>query len=105
MYAIVAVSGHQYRVSPGELVQVNLLPNKEGEVIDLSAVLVVDDKNTSVGKAAEKILVKAQVVRHLQADKIHVRRFRAKSRYSKHIGHRTKLTELKITAIGGHTSK
>ncbi len=105
MYAIVAVSGHQYRVAPGELVHVNLLPHKVGTMIDLPAMLVVDDKDVELGKAAEKIVVKAQVVRHLQGDKIHVRRFRAKSRYSKHTGHRTQLTELKITAVGKQTSK
>jgi len=43
MYAIVQTGGKQYRVSPGDSIDVEKLPQEVGEQVELSEVLMVTD--------------------------------------------------------------
>ncbi|MEK9133914.1 MAG: 50S ribosomal protein L21, partial [Pseudomonadota bacterium] len=50
MYAVIESGGKQYRVSPGDVIQVEKLDAPEGQTVDLSQVLMVsDDQGVRVG--------------------------------------------------------
>jgi large subunit ribosomal protein L21 len=102
MFAIVEISGKQYKVAKGDVVSVDRLPGKEGETVTFTTVLLTNtDGKTSVGKpAVAGAKVTAKIVKQFKGDKIDVRRYKSKVRYRKQTGFRAQLTELEITSIG-----
>ena len=52
MYAVVATGGKQYRVAPGEVVQVEKVPGEVGESVEFGQVLLVapDEGDIVVGR-------------------------------------------------------
>ena len=101
-YAVVKIGGSQYKVSEGSQLEVDRLPQKEGETVELSEVLlVVDEGQVKIGQPiVSDTHVKAKVLTHLKGEKIRVARFRAKSRSRKVRGFRAALTKIKIEKIG-----
>ena len=106
IYAIVEIGGKQYKVSSGQLIEVDRLDVTEGETVELDKVLLLagDDKVT----VGTPIVEGAKVIATSQGDskgkKIIVFRYKPKVRYRKKTGHRqlyTKLTIDKILGPGG----
>ena len=53
MYAVIETGGKQYRVAPGDVIQVETLPGEVGSEIEFDRVLtVVNDANEVVAGAA-----------------------------------------------------
>ncbi len=100
MYSVIYIKGHQYKVEPGQSIVVDKLDSQVDQIVSYPSLLFVDGQTVKVGKEAASLLVRARVIRHFKGDKIDVRRFRAKSRYRRHIGFRPYFTELKIEEIG-----
>ena len=101
MYAIVKTGGKQYRVQPGDTIEVERLVGEPGSTLDLDEVLLVGgDGETRVGSpVVPNAVVRAEVVGHPRGEKIIVFRFKAKARYRRKTGHRQELTRLRITDI------
>ena len=102
MYAIVKTGGKQYRVQPGDTIDVERLAGEPGSTVDLEQVLLVggEDVETRVGApVVPNAVVRAEVVGHPRGEKIIVFRFKAKARYRRKTGHRQELTRLRITDI------
>lgn len=98
-YAVVEINGKQYKVQPGQQVVVDHLPNnKEGdEVLFEKVILSAQDGKVQVGMpVVSDIKVIAKVLGHEKGNKIDVFKYKAKSRYRKHIGFRSQLTRLEI---------
>jgi len=97
-YAIVSTSGSQYRVEENQIITVDLL---NPEVKSLTEVLlIVDEDKIKIGDPTIKgASVDFEVVKNYQGEKMDINKFRAKSRYRKHIGFRAQLTDLKILKI------
>jgi len=97
-YAIVSTSGSQYRVEENQIITVDLL---KPEVKSLTEVLlIVDEDKIKIGDPTVKgASVDFEVVKNYQGEKMDINKFRAKSRYRKHIGFRAQLTDLKILKI------
>ena len=65
MYAVIETGGKQYRVAPGESVQVETLAGDIGAEVEFNRVLaVVDGDAVKAGSAAAGALVKATIVEH-----------------------------------------
>ena len=98
MYGIVEITGHQYRVAPGEIIDVDKLGAHEaGAIIELDRVLYIGGEKPLVGLptvSGAKVTVK--VIRHDKARKILVFK-RRPGLYQKKRGHRTHFTALLIT--------
>ncbi|MEA3403338.1 MAG: 50S ribosomal protein L21 [Armatimonadota bacterium] len=104
MYAIVEVGGRQHMVQPDQVVKVDRLANETGEEIELDRVLAIRDEESGlrVGRPyLANAAVKARVVQQGRERKIIVRKFRAKKRYRRKIGHRQHFTALEIMDIAG----
>jgi len=100
MYAIVQTGGKQYKVAVGDVVQVEKLDAAAGDEVGLPAVLVVDGSAVTHDPAAlARVAVTAEVVGPVKGPKISIHKFKNKTRYHKRMGHRQKLTALRVTDI------
>ena len=101
MYAVIESGGKQYRVSPGDIIQVEKLDVTEGQSVDLNPVLMVsDDQGVRIGNPVlTGATVTAKVTGHGRGDKIRVFKMRRRKHYRKTMGHRQHYTELEITGI------
>jgi large subunit ribosomal protein L21 len=101
MYAIIRTGGKQYRVSEGDVLNVEKLNVEEGQEVVFDEVLtVVNDGDVKVGApTVAGAKVTAKVAKQGKADKIFVFKYRAKSNYRKRQGHRQPFTQVEITSI------
>ncbi|MDD5094479.1 MAG: 50S ribosomal protein L21 [Dehalococcoidia bacterium] len=101
MYAIITTGGKQYRVSPGQTIDVERLPGDEGSAIELNEVLMVNDgEKTVVGQPMlNGAKVKATIVSQGRDKKIIVFKYKSKVRYRRKRGHRQAHTRLAINEI------
>ncbi|MBI5620403.1 50S ribosomal protein L21 [Candidatus Gottesmanbacteria bacterium] len=101
MFAVVQIGSGQYKVSVGDRIDVPSMAGEVGDIVSLSHVLLTSDNDTTkVGTPTIKgATVSAKIESHHSGEKIHVRRFKSKVRERRHIGFRSKLTKLLITAM------
>jgi large subunit ribosomal protein L21 len=101
MYAIVATSGKQFRVSEGDRILVDRVPAEVGQTVRLDSVLMFggEDKPLVGTPLVSGAAVEATVVAHRSGDKIIVFKFEARKRKRRKTGHRQQLSELRIGAI------
>ena len=101
MYAVVKTGGKQYRVSPGDSIDVEKLPHEVGEQIDLDEVLLVaNGSGTQIGRPLVKgATVKATVTRQAKGRKVIIFKIRPSKRYRRRKGHRQHFTRLRIDEI------
>ncbi|MFI5241100.1 MAG: 50S ribosomal protein L21 [Microgenomates group bacterium] len=97
-YAVVKLQGKQYRVSEGEEILVDKMNDLKAEP---EVLLYADGDKVKVGKPTLKdVKVKVKVVTELEKGvKMEIYKFKAKSRYRKHIGFRPQYTRLLIEKI------
>ena len=92
-------SGKQYRVSPGETIEVDRL-GEEGTIELDRVLLVADGEKVLVGRPTIKgAKVVATVGEEVKGPKVVVFRYKSKVRYRKKTGHRQKYTRLTIEKI------
>lgn len=105
MFAIVESGGKQYRVAEGDVLRLEKLEAETGSEVQLPVLLLGSgDDAGSVKIGAPNVdgaTVKAEIISHGRGDKIHVYKFKAKSNYRRHTGHRQQFTEVRITAVSG----
>ena len=103
MYAVIKTGGKQYRVAPGESLQVESLTADVGSAISFDEVLLVaDGESLKVGAPlVAGATVKAEVTAHGRGDKIRIIKHRRRKHYHKEQGHRQNFTAVKITEIVG----
>lgn len=101
MYAIIRTGGKQYRVSEGDVLNVEKLNVEEGQEVVFDEVLtVVNDGDVKVGApTVAGAKVTAKVAKQGKAEKVFVFKYRAKSNYRKRQGHRQPYTQVEITSI------
>ena len=101
-YAIISLGGKQYRVREGERLLVDRVPYEEGATFSPDVVFVGGDGDVKVGAGEAKgTTVDARVAGHVLGDKVVVGKHRQRTGYRKRNGHRSRLSEIEIQAIGG----
>lgn len=101
-FAIIETGGKQYKVAVGDVVSIEKLPgdNNEGDKIAFDKVLLVEGKDTKIGSPyVDGAKVEAELVEEGRGKKLNILRFRAKSRYTRRLGHRQPFSKVKITKI------
>src|SRR5579863_4600178 len=98
MYAVIRAGGKQYRVAPGDIIEVEKLSQGGGETVEFSDVLAVSRREGELGNPAN-VLLTGEVVEQGRGDKVMVFHYKRKKQYKKLNGHRQPYTAVKITGI------
>ena len=101
MYAIVEISGRQFKVEKKQKLFVNRLEIAEGKKVSFDNVLMVKDgSKSSVGTPnVSGAQVDAKVLKHLKSDKVIVFKKKRRKGYKVKNGHRQAITEIEISDI------
>ncbi len=104
MYAILETGGKQYKVQPGDVIEVERIDGEVGARVELGRVLMVagDDGAPKIGSPLlDGTTVMAEVVEQTKGPKIIVFKYKNKVRYRRKTGHRQQLTRLRIGDVRG----
>lgn len=101
MLAVIELNGKQYQVEEGRYLQVDSLPNKEDDVLQIGNVLMVVDGEQSVLGApfVAGASVTAKVLSHGRGPKVLVYKMRCKKGYRRKNGHRQGFTKIQIEDV------
>ncbi len=99
MYAVIKAGGKQQKVKPGDIIEVEFV-HGAGDTMTFQPLLVVDDDGKPhYGKEAEKSVVTAKLLGEQKGDKVHVYKYKNKTGYARHTGHRQVMTLLEISEV------
>jgi large subunit ribosomal protein L21 len=104
MYAVVETGGRQYRVSPGDTIDVEKLAGVVGETVTLTDVLMVGEgADVTVGTPRlVEAHIEARIVAQKRGKKIIIFKHKRRKGYRRKQGHRQWLTSLHV--VGIHTA-
>jgi large subunit ribosomal protein L21 len=102
-YAIISVGGKQYRVSEGEKLLVDRVRGDEGSTFSPDILMLGGDGDPQFTPSG--VTVTARVVQHVLGEKIVIGKYRPKKGYKRHVGHRSRLTQIEIESIGGKATR
>jgi large subunit ribosomal protein L21 len=98
MYAIISLQGKQYRVEEGQRLFVDRVSHPADKPFYPPVLFVGGDGKAEFSPKGAQVT--AKVVQDVLGDKIRIGKYKPKSGIRRHTGHRSKLTEVEITAIG-----
>jgi len=102
MFAITLIKGTQYKISEGDIIQIDKLSDDVGGKITFYDVLLVskDGENVKVGTPfVEGAAIDVKVLDHGRDKKIRVVKYKKRKRYLRTQGHRQSYTEIEISKI------
>ena len=110
MYAIVEITGQQFKVEKNQKIFVHRISEKEGSKVTFENVLLIENKGKiNLGDPIIKgASVTAKVLSHIKDDKVIVFKKKRRKGFQVKNGHRQHLTQIeieKITAKGISTTK
>ena len=106
MYAIIRAGGKQAKVHEGDVLDVELIKNTD--TVSYTPLLIVNDDGSVIAdtKALGKASVTVEVVGDSKGPKIDIFKYKNKTGYRRHHGHRQKYSRIKVTGItAGGTKK
>ncbi len=101
MYAVIATGGKQYKVSEGDVIQIEKLMAEEGSEVSFDNVLMVSEgEDVKIGAPyIDGCKVTAKVQSQMRGKKVEIIKFRRRKHHQKRTGHRQYLTQIEITGI------
>ena len=101
MYAVIETGGKQYKVAKNDVIIVDKLDAKDGSAVKLNKVLMAKDgASVHVGNPYLKSSsVTCEVISQVKADKVVAFKYKRRKSEKKKIGHRQKMTKLKVKEI------
>ena len=100
MYAVIRAGGKQHKVAKGDVIEIELVKSK-GDTVQFTPLLIVDDKGKTRSAKSDlsKARVTGKIVGETKGQKVEVMKYRNKSGYRRHAGHRQKYTTVQISDI------
>ncbi len=100
MYAIIRAGGKQHKVAKGDVIQVDA-PHDAEQELQFVPLLIVDDKGKArTGKSdLANARVTAKVIGESKGPKVDVVKYRNKTGYRRHNGHRQRYSDVEISDI------
>ncbi len=100
-YAIIRSGGRQHRVAEGDIVDVDYLNAEVGKEGLFADVLMIGDGDniTHGSPLVEGVTVHGEVLEQRKDKKVIAFKYRRRKGYHRTVGHRRKLTRIKITQI------
>ncbi len=101
MYAVIQTGGKQYRVSPGDYLEVERLEGQEGDLVEFQSVLLASDgQEVRVGRPfLEGTKVIGRILKQGKGKKIVVFKYKRRKNYRRKKGHRQLLSFVRIEKI------
>lgn len=101
--AVIKTGGKQYKIKEGSELKVEKIEEEVGKKINFEEVLLISDekgKDVQIGNPIVKdAKIEAEILEQGKAKKVEVRKYKAKTRYKRNVGHRQLFTKVKITKI------
>ena len=100
-YAIIRSGGKQFRVSPGDVVRVPSIAEKNaGDTVEFDVLTAGNENGVRIGSpVVDGASVTGTVVKHGRGPKIIVFKFKKRKGFKKTKGHRQGFTEVKIESV------
>jgi len=99
-YAIIKTGGKQYRVTEGDVIEVEKLDVKAGADATFSEVIFHSSGDSfKTGADLKGASVVAEVIGDKKAPKVIAFKYRRRKGYHRTVGHRRQLTQLRIKSI------
>jgi large subunit ribosomal protein L21 len=101
MYAVIETGGKQYRVAPGQSIEVDTIAGDVGSAVEFDRILAIsnDSNELVVGDALKSARVRGKIAAHGRGDKVLVFKFKRKKQYKRTIGHRQNYTRVQVEEI------
>src|ERR671935_842327 len=100
-YAIISLGGKQYRVAEGDRLVVDRVPTGEGKTFHPDVLFTGGNGKPNL---SPRVQVTAKVVGSPLGEKIRIGKYRRRTGYRRHAGHRAKLSEIEIQSIGARST-
>ena len=99
--AVIKTGGKQYKVSQGQILNVEKLDAELGANLKLETLLITDEagQDVEIGQPSLGEKVEAKILEHGKAKKVRVVKFKNKVHYKRNVGHRQPFTKLEIISI------
>lgn len=99
MFAVVKIAGQQFKVEKDQTLYVPHVGGNAGDKIEFSEVLLADaNGNLSLGNAVS-VKVQAEILDHVQGDKVIAYKQKRRKGFRKKKGHRTLFSKIRIADI------
>jgi large subunit ribosomal protein L21 len=99
MYAIIKTGGKQYKVAPGDVIQVERLDGQAGQTVEFPALAVAADNHEPKAGKDLSARVVGVILGETRGKKVLVFKFKRKKQYKRLTGHRQELTRVQINEI------
>jgi large subunit ribosomal protein L21 len=101
MYAVIETGGKQYRVMPGQTIEVDTIAGDVGAAVEFDRILALSNEANELvlGDALKSARVRGKIAAHGRGDKVIVFKFKRKKQYKKTIGHRQNYTRVAVEEI------
>jgi len=101
MFAVIRTGGKQYRVAPNDIIEIEKIAGKPGDIVELSEVILLGGEGgpKTGSPTIAGAMVAAEVIEQRKGDKIVVFKKKRRTNYRRKRGHRQFLTALRITEI------
>ncbi len=101
MYAIVEISGKQYRVENDAVISVDKLNiQKEQDITFDKVLLLADGEKVLIGQPyLANVKIEAKVLGDIRGKKVFGAKFKKRKNYMKTMGHRQDLSQIKISSV------
>jgi large subunit ribosomal protein L21 len=106
-YAVIKTGGKQYKVSEGDILEVERLKGEKDQKVTFDNVLLlVSDSTVKLGKPfiqGEK--VEGKLLENIRGEKVRVSKFKSKVRFRRTTGFRASISKVLVEKIGGKEVK
>lgn len=97
--AVIKTGGKQYKVAQGQNLKIEKIDGETGAVLKFPTLLVAEEENIQLGQPNLGEMVEGKILEQGRGKKIHVIKFKNKTRYKRNVGHRQPFTKVEITKI------
>jgi large subunit ribosomal protein L21 len=100
MYAIIRAGGKQAKVKAGDVIEIERVKDS-ADSLTFTPLLVVGEDGSAVTDrdALSGVKVVAEVLGETKGDKIDIFKYKNKTGYRRHSGHRQTYTQIRVTSI------
>lgn len=97
-YAIISLHNKQFLVKPGSTITMLGILGAEGDIIKDAKVMIYKDEKLEIGTPFTDHSLDLKIITLNKTEKVDIFKFKSKSRYRRHTGHRQDQTILEVVA-------